>query len=81
MSHWGSTNLYPPARQFASDPTKLAGWQIYYIVKNGIRYTAMGGFDQEMPDNDIWSVAVFLSRLTSLPAEVEKEWKNPPPAK
>jgi hypothetical protein len=36
----------------------------------------MGGWDGMLPDEDIWKVAAFLSRLGELPPTVDSKWKS-----
>jgi mono/diheme cytochrome c family protein len=78
-SAWGTTDFYPRVPQFGFEPPTLADWQIFWVAKNGIRYTGMGGYAPEMSDDHAWKVALFLSRLNSLPPAVAVKWhqKNP----
>ena len=75
-SDWGA-NFYPPVPQFTRNPPRRPDWQIFWIVKNGVRYSGMGGWDRQISDADVWRVAAFLSRLESLPPSVDAEWKRP----
>jgi mono/diheme cytochrome c family protein len=77
-SHWGSTAFYPRAPQFASEPPDKPEWQIFWIVKNGVRYSGMGAWDGEIPDEKIWQVVTFLSRLRNLPPEVQADSSQQP---
>jgi mono/diheme cytochrome c family protein len=74
-SRWGARNFYPPAPQFVEKPSTLSAPQMFLAVKHGIRYSGMGGWDGEIPDDDIWRVASFLSRLDSMPPRVAEAWK------
>jgi mono/diheme cytochrome c family protein len=78
-STWGTTDFYPRVPQFGFEPPPLPDWQIFRVAKNGIRYTGMAGYAPEMSDDNAWKVALFLSRLNSLPPEVAVKWrqKNP----
>jgi mono/diheme cytochrome c family protein len=78
-SDYGAS-FYPNVPQFAVNPPRLPDWKLFYIVKNGVRYSGMSAWDRQW-DNDavksndnIWKVATFLSRLDSLPPEVSAEW-------
>jgi mono/diheme cytochrome c family protein len=73
-SSWGINDFYPRVPQFGFDPPRLADWQIYWVVKNGIRYSGMGGNDPGISEEHAWKVALFLSRLDSLPPAVTAEW-------
>jgi mono/diheme cytochrome c family protein len=79
-SVWGTTSFYPRVPQFGvAAPTK-PDWQIFWIIKHGVRYSGMGATDGLMPDDSIWKVATFLSHLKSLPPDVEAEWQGQTPA-
>jgi thiosulfate dehydrogenase len=77
-SHWGTTAFYPRVPQFASEPPAKPDWQMFWIVKNGVRYSGMGAWDGEVSDEKIWQVVTFLSRLRSLPPEVQADWAQQP---
>jgi hypothetical protein len=50
---------------------------MFWIVRHGVRYSGMGAWNEEMlPDKELWEVVTFLSRLNSLPAEVDAEWRK-----
>jgi mono/diheme cytochrome c family protein len=76
-SCWGSTSFLPRAPQFGSEPPARSESEIYWIVKNGIRNTAMGGWAHLIPDEDARRVAGFLAHVRSLPPEVASEWSGP----
>jgi len=38
-------------------------WQLFWIVKHGVRYTGMGAWENLMSDDKIWSVVVALYQL------------------
>jgi mono/diheme cytochrome c family protein len=74
-------SFYPPVPQFAKNPPHLADWQLFYVIKNGVRYSGMSAWDGQwrngVSDDRMWKVATFLSRLDSLPPAVEAEWRKP----
>jgi mono/diheme cytochrome c family protein len=76
-SHWGSTAFYPRVQQFGHTPPQMPDWQMFWIVKHGIRYTGMGAWEGEVSEDKIWQVATFLSHLRELPPEVQAEWLHP----
>jgi mono/diheme cytochrome c family protein len=49
---------------------------MFFVVKNGIRYTGMGAWDGMLSDVEIWQVVTFLNNLKSLPEPVAAEWKT-----
>ena len=76
-SSWGRNNLYPPAPQLADRGDHDPVPEIFVVVRDGIRYTGMGGQRGEMSENDIWLVSTFLSRIKTLPPAVDSLWKAP----
>ena len=77
-SSWGTKDFYPRVPQFGFNPPRLPDWQIYWVLKNGIRYSGMGGNDPGISEVHAWKLALFLSRLDSLPPAVEAEWRKKP---
>ncbi len=77
-SAWGEKNFYPRVPQFADELPDMKDAEMFLIVKHGIRYTGMAGWDGMMKDEEIWSVVTFLSRLGSLPPSVAGAWTAGP---
>jgi thiosulfate dehydrogenase len=80
-----STGLYPPAPHFAAHPPTEPDWQLYWIVKHGVRYSGMFSWDgqlgkdstgRDVSDERIWTIVTFLHHLDSLPAPVAAEWQT-----
>lgn len=63
--------LYPPPPDLRDAQTqKLTDGEIFYIIKNGIRFTGMPGFGGE--DNENWALVLFIRHLQNLsPAELK----------
>jgi mono/diheme cytochrome c family protein len=74
-SQWGTTGFYPRVPQFADAPPALSAAEMFFVVKNGIRYTGMGAWDGMLSDGEMWQVVSFLTNLKSLPEPVAAEWK------
>ena len=78
-SDYGAS-FYPRAPQFAKTPPHKPDWQLFWLVKYGVRYSGMSAWDrqwrndQNVSDDHIWKVVTFLSHLDELPPEVDKEW-------
>ena len=75
--------LYPNAPQFALHPPDKPDYQLFWIVKGGVRYTGMfawgGQFapdasGRDPSDEKIWTMVTFLTHLNSLPPAVNAEW-------
>ena len=75
-SRWGTTGFYPRVPQFDAKHPRKPEWQLFWIVKHGVRYTGMGAWESLMSDEKIWAVVGFLSHLHNLPTEVEAEWRH-----
>ena len=75
-SEWGREDFYPRVPQFAVASPRKPEWQLFWIVKHGVRYSGMGAWRHLMPDSTIWQVVGFLSRLDSLPPAVEAAWRG-----
>src|SRR5437763_13561249 len=73
-SAWGTTSFYPRVPQFADELPNKPDWQLFWVVKNGIRYSGMGAWGGLASDEKIWEVATFLSQLRNLPLDVRAEW-------
>jgi mono/diheme cytochrome c family protein len=73
-SDWGVNDFYPRVPQFAQEPPRKPDWQMFWIVKHGIRYSGMGAWDKQISDKEIWEAVTFLSRLNSLSPAVAEEW-------
>ena len=66
------TGQYPPPRDLRTPEVKNAtDGELFYFIRNGIRNTAMPGW--QMPNQDIWRLVVFvrnLPKVASLSAQV-----------
>ena len=75
----GRTNigegLYPPPPDLrGSDTQSLSDGEIFYIIKNGIRFTGMPGFGGD--DNENWKLVLFIRHLPHLSANELKLMKE-----
>jgi len=63
--------LYPPAPDMREAHTQdLTDGEIFYIIKNGIRFTGMPGWGGE--DEENWKLVLFIRHLPKLtPQEIE----------
>ena len=67
----------PRAPQFMKAPPRLPESQNFYVIKYGVRWSAMPAWGNIMADSEIWQVVTFLSHLESLPPSVEQELHRP----
>lgn len=60
-----NSGLYPPAPDLREEETQgLTDGELFFIVKNGIRFTGMPGFGGEAEAN--WKLVLFLRHLPQL---------------
>ena len=58
-------NMYPPAPDMRKEGTQgLRDGEIFFIIKNGIRFTGMPGWGGE--DEENWKLVLFIRRLPQL---------------
>ena len=56
--------------------------QLFWVIKNGIKMTAMPSFGAiDVPDEEIWSIVAFLKKLPSVSDEDFKAWSAQPGGK
>lgn len=65
-------SFYPPAPQLPGHPPAYSDAEVFWIVKHGIRNTAMPAWRGLLADDDIRAVAAFVKRLDA-PADSSKE--------
>lgn len=68
-SDFGAT-FNPPAPQLARDGTQYSESQIFWVAKHGIRRTGMSAQRYSYSDQQLWSLAAFISRIRNLPPQV-----------
>jgi mono/diheme cytochrome c family protein len=74
-----ATGFYIEAPQLASDGVEDdPPSETYWKLKHGIRFTAMPAFGSTLSDEQLWQLALFLSKMDKLPPAVDSEWKNVP---
>jgi mono/diheme cytochrome c family protein len=63
---------YPPVPQLAHVGTQYSESEIYWIIKHGIRMTAMSAYGPFYNEQQLWSLAAFIHRIDKLtPEEIE----------
>jgi mono/diheme cytochrome c family protein len=60
-------SFYPPAPQMPGHSMGYSDAEVFWIVKHGIRNTAMPAWRSLLSDDDIRKVTAFVKRLDSLP--------------
>jgi mono/diheme cytochrome c family protein len=77
-STWGTEGFYPRVPQFAFEHPAKPDWQMFWIVKHGVRNSGMGAWKDLLPDDKIWQAVTFLSHLDTLPPTVAARWQRLP---
>lgn len=65
-------SLYPPVPQLPRAGTQYTEPQIYWIVKHGIRMTAMSAYGPFYTEKELWSIAAFVHEIRNLPPGVQE---------
>ena len=66
-SRWGTNDFYPRVPQFYQEGADVTPEEAYAAIHDGIRYSGMAAWGDQIPDSDIWKVANFVSRIRRLP--------------
>jgi thiosulfate dehydrogenase len=69
-------SFYPPPPNFILDPSDDPEWHVFFVIRNGVRYTGMPAWDKTLSEPDIWKVTAFLTRVEKLPPAVQDYWKK-----
>ncbi len=70
-------SFYPRVPQFMKDVPDMPEHENFYIIKHGVRWTAMPAWGNIMTDSEIWQVVTLLSRFPEkLPPEVQDELRK-----
>jgi mono/diheme cytochrome c family protein len=64
--------LLPPGKGVTDDPVGATHW----VVKNGIRFSAMPSFEAKLTDEEIWQVSLFLRSADKLPPKVQEAFRQ-----
>lgn len=71
VSDYGAS-FNPRAPQFMQAHSQLRENQTFYLIKYGVRQSAMPAWGNIMADSEIWQVVTFLSHLDNLPPSVQQ---------
>ena len=66
-------SFYPPAPHFALNRTLYTDTEMFWIIKHGIRNTAMLAWGNLLTDDEIWKVVTFLREVNTQPDLVSLE--------
>jgi cytochrome c553 len=78
----GAPDLDPPVIPGAMTPhppflsPTVSEWtpeQLFYIVKHGVKFTAMPAWPAQQRDDEVWSIVAFLLKMPALDARAYRE--------
>jgi cytochrome c553 len=61
--------MLPPPPDLAAKIPRWRDRELFWIVKNGIKYTSMPGWVAPDRDDEVWAIVAFLKRYPSLDAQ------------
>jgi mono/diheme cytochrome c family protein len=70
--------VFPSIPELPIVGTEYTEAQIFWIAKHGIRRSAMFANGVFAKDDQLWSVAVYIKRMNSLPSSVQAAIAKPP---
>ena len=76
VSDYGAA-FNPRAPQFMQAHPRLRENQDFYVIRYGVRRSAMPAWGNIMADSEIWQVVTFLNQLDNLPPSVQQELHRP----
>jgi hypothetical protein len=70
-------SLNPPAPQFMDDMADMPENRNFYILQQGIRWTALPDWGKALSEKQTWQLVTFPSRMHDLPQKPNKFSQNP----
>jgi len=70
------SSFYPAPPNLILHPPDDPEWHVYFVIRNGIRYTGMPAWDKTLSEPDIWRLTALLTRMQKLPPAVQDYWKK-----
>ena len=64
-SDWGSKGLYPRAPQFLQEGSDVTPSEAYAAIRDGIRYSGMGAWRDQLKDAEMWKVANYVASTSA----------------
>ena len=66
-------SMLPPPPDLKSNMRDWRDRELFWIVKNGIKYTGMPAWAAQQRDDEVWALVAFLRRLPTLDANSYRE--------
>ena len=72
-----SKGLFPSPPKFYKSDDMPETAEAFWVIKNGIKFTAMPAFGPTHDDNKIWAITDFLlNKMNKMSPEEYKEWQQ-----
>jgi mono/diheme cytochrome c family protein len=75
-----SKGLNPPTPNLSDAVKDWTPRQLFWIVKHGVKMTAMPSFGATHTDEEVWSIVAFIEKLPGMSAERYRQLKQETPA-
>ena len=66
-------SMLPPPPDLKTDLRDWRDRELFWIVKNGIKYTGMPAWAAQQRDDEVWALVAFLRRLPTLDAKAYRD--------
>jgi mono/diheme cytochrome c family protein len=66
-------NFYPPVPQLMSNTPDDPDGHLFYMIKYGVRYTAMPGWNGVLSDDDIWKTVLFIKNSSQMKDDSQQQ--------
>jgi len=70
------TNFYPRVPQLMTNTPDDPDGHLFYVIKYGVRYTAMPGWDKVLSDDDIWKTVLFIKNSSQMKDDSQPQGKR-----
>ena len=70
------TGFYPEPPDLSKGMDEWSPAELFWIIKNGIKMSAMPAFDPNHKDEELWAIVAFLKRLPDLTPEEYREMEK-----
>jgi len=69
--------FYPSVPQLMNHTPDDPDGNLFYVVKYGVRYTAMPGWDGVLSDDDIWKSVLFIKNSDKMKSNAPEQTQQP----
>jgi len=73
------TKFYPPVPQLMTRIPDDPDANFFYVVKYGVRFTGMPGWEGQLTDDDIWKAVLFIKHSDKMREAAQPQGSQPAP--